>query len=237
MDKQFLKDIAPYLGPYIIVLGVLKLHAYYSCFGINVLQYLEPSEVILAFVPSFLQIFVILGIWVVATILIYWLTPNVIRELFHERGIALWALAIVFALNIVATYSYFLQRENIFSKTIAISLLIVLQGAILATYLRTGRRRKDFLVSATAIIAAVFFYLGGFDNAVQAKGLPRPKVCIYYTDKTDLQTGDSISYLGKTKNFLFFFNWKEKRPEVVSASKLDRIEGFSDYVPTLWKAW
>jgi hypothetical protein len=238
MDKQFLKDIAPYIGPYLIVLGVLKLHAYYSCFGINILQYLEPTEALFAFVPSFLQMFVMTAIGFVSGLLSYWLAPNSIRGMFDPRAMLIWALFFIVVTNLTAAYSYFFEHQNMFVKSIGFSILILLQAMTFGTFVKTGKRRKDFLVIATAIITACFFYLGGLTDALDTTPTPAYRLCIYYTDKTEIEAGgDSLSYLGKTKNYLFFFNWKDKRPEVVSASKLDRIEGFSDRTATFLKVW
>jgi hypothetical protein len=238
MDKQFLKDIAPYIGPYIIILGVLKLNAFYSYFGINVLQYLEPSEALFVFVPSFLQLFIILGIGFVAGLLNYWLAPHTFRGMFDERTIGIWTVFVIAVFNLMALWVYFFEHQNRFVMAISSSFLILLQAGAVATFVRTGKRRKDFLVIATAILTACFFYLGGLTDALDTKPFPTERLCIYYTDNTDIMAGgDSISYLGKTKNYLFFFNWKDKRPEVVSASKLDRIEGFSDRTASLLMAW
>lgn len=58
MDEN--KDISfgkllPYLGSFIIFLGITRLIFYYECFGVHITSYLEFSEII----TSFLDIIVI----------------------------------------------------------------------------------------------------------------------------------------------------------------------------------
>lgn len=51
-----LSQILPYLGSYVVFLGVSRLLYYYESFGITITNYLEFSEIL----TSFLDIIVIL---------------------------------------------------------------------------------------------------------------------------------------------------------------------------------
>src|SRR5688572_22936951 len=59
----------PYVGSFIIFLGVTRLIFYYSSFGINIVSFLEFSEII----TSFLDIIVIASIFIIFSFIQYFL--------------------------------------------------------------------------------------------------------------------------------------------------------------------
>jgi hypothetical protein len=46
---NFITDNISIIGPYLILLGVIRLYSYYSVFKINILNYLDFSEYIISF--------------------------------------------------------------------------------------------------------------------------------------------------------------------------------------------
>ena len=54
--KYNLASLIPYAGTYIVFLGVVRLITYYESFGIQILGFLEISEVITSFLDIILAV-------------------------------------------------------------------------------------------------------------------------------------------------------------------------------------
>jgi hypothetical protein len=237
MDKQFLKDIAPYIGPYLIVIGILKLHGFYSYYGINVLEYVALSEVLFLFLHGLLLFLALIVLGILAATLLLRRKKKGDNEgkketesLNSKKPKAKTAFLIFFSVcAFSAFYQYSTGGSPKFFLASGFMFLCLVYTFVLISRYKTDKRISllEFSVGIS-FVAAVFFYLLRFYTALGfEKDHKFFKSTVSLTDSTHIISSDTLSYLGKTQSYLFFYNWKNNSPIILPSSRLNKIEGRS----------
>jgi hypothetical protein len=239
MDKQFLKDIAPYIGPYLIILGMLKLDAYYSYFGIPILQYIEITEVLLLLLQNIVLVIVLLGAQhLILTIFVHRQEARIIltnkyslagearkKRVMGKRSI-MTAIMVVVIINAISYWQFRGTKNPMCFISGNLKGVLIITFIVLAQRRRTGKLNDTWFLVGCTIILALWFACAGLAEAVTVDIYRKSRrYDITFSDKTAINSGDSIVYLGKSKNYLFFYNWKHRMPEVYPAGKVDKIQG------------
>src|SRR5687767_506597 len=116
----------PYAGSFIIFLGIIRLMAYYSAFGVPIISYLEFSEIL----TSFLDILTEIGLLLLLGVMQGFTTankkdaaqrtehesqlmeePNFFQRLRHYLAMNKWLISFGIAYSIIMTILHLVERN------------------------------------------------------------------------------------------------------------------------------
>ena len=232
IDFDKLKRLFPLLNLLVIGLGLAKIVYYYKQFEINIIQYLELTESIILFFDDILKLF------------IFWFLPFIILNIFigHKIGNE---NAIVYE-KISGTESFwkrlllFLKANLLFIISLIIStllgklytflLIIVLALYILTELKHTIRKYYNITLDSTyhnLIIMSIILTVNVYDRVIteveQVRNHKYNKTTVYFKDKTSVKDEKQIIFLGKTHNFIFFYDTVNKESRIHPVSEIDKI--------------
>ena len=239
----------PYVGSIIIFLGVTRLIFFYKAFGVQIVSYLDFSEII----TSFLDIIVIVVFFLVFSFLQNFLIEDkatvdkdhtIRHEIFEENHFGkrlllhfmLYRILIIMCiislivdlafiiLDKSAKYSSFLWTLGIFFMVF----LIVFIGTEIDrkhyqfdTSTLTRRFYQILYATLLAIIAMIVFTKMQVDGIRKEKNTYGVKVLM---DNEQLVVSDSTNYyIGKTQNYLFIYHEKSKTTDIIPMSRVKQI--------------
>lgn len=214
------KDTLPLVTTLLITLGVFRLISYYDPFGIDITAYLEVSEVLLILFSYFTKIFLyfagiycfilliakildvsfinvkkILGLISIAMMVLSASISAFIGNV--EISNAMYDIALIL-LAIIFIQEY--QSNDIVDKQLLIFLSIALFVGLLSSVKIGGRSEAEKIMSDVA----------SYDVRMKF-------------DSTVVTTSNSYFYIGRTKNYLFFYNKKSKFADIVATSSIKEL--------------
>lgn len=252
MDLKKLVEISPIIGSFLIFMGFFKLYFFYGHWDINIINYLDFSEIILSFFNDLNMLFFftilmffqsIIGIGAVVAIdrqITKMQTKTLTTDQVQTDETTNPDNAFQGVIPVVEdTY----QNHPIIGLTV--SLILTILFVILFLYQNQlkylyfafvffiqlilfflekfiGIRDDRLLFQLTFVITFVCFTSGVCRYEIKYTGM-NPKKVEMYTDKEIVMTSDTILFLGKTNNFYFFFNNIQKKSIVYSASSVQKI--------------
>ncbi len=212
MSLENLKNLIPFLYLLLIISSAVKIITYYDGFGIAIVDYMELSEFIFSFLDDLYgYIVMLLGI------LIWGLIDDII---YPENGVSLTKeklrkgkrkLYRDFAATLLLIYGATTVTNIWFINWIvyviaAISTLV----AYVFFYYRSqsiGKLTKYYFLIPTLL---VYGYLDAkFDLSVIKEKKNSFNVVLILKDET-VKTDSANRYLGKTNNYIFFYNIESK---------------------------
>jgi hypothetical protein len=209
-----------FVAPLLIFLGIHRLYFYYHWFGINIISFLDFSEIItsiLDFIVAFLFLNVPL-ILLLASIFIK--RSKVVAFIFVLAGIVIQVLNLVNARILID--NYMLSPMNIVSVAF---ILVVLYFKYM------GHRRPqvimDIMYPFIVLALLMFWVLSGAVATEKAQRVIVRKsfsgVKIVLKDSIVMRTDSSNYYIGNTTNYVFVYHEKNKQTEVKKMSDVQTI--------------
>ena len=246
-----LKFLIPYTGVLFIFLGVIKLTIYYHAFNIQINNFLDFTEIITAFTNDLLFIaFIFFSTSLFHFLLttkdevltsINWQEAYINESKFLKRlNYAKKIFNIVLIINLgfllsLLTITLFLKKSisSYFFMSWVIFDLSLLSQILLLQY-----RRKSFITykikletSITNIIAyliiVTFLLLSTTYSEIYSVKFDKKYIKTTFTVGNEKYISDSSHYyIGKTKNYLFYYCENEKRTVVFPMTEIKEIQYF-----------
>ena len=241
-EQDKLKELIKYIPAYLIFLGAIRLVFYYKAFNINVVEYLEFSE----FLLSIFSFFIIIIFCVLIPGLFYiglfgrsvGKYNNVDLDLkkkqtFPQRLIIfLKSLNLWTALLMLSFFLYLLfKKEPFYTHLIFIFYPIFTILNFLYTEIRISyynRHQTDIsptyhnlglIVTLIILLTLNDTYLNVYKVKHQYK-FHKTTICL---DDRVLISDSSNTYIGKTMNYIYFYNLKNETPTIFPISKVKSI--------------
>ena len=238
-----LKGFIPYIGPLIILFGVIRLIFFYSFFGVKIVNYLELSEIL----TSFLDVLVIAIIFV--TFIIGMLLPSLFDPILignetknlpkprKQKGI--WGI-VAFAICMLVALLHFIfvgsgkhiQTYRVYSYCLFFAIATTIAGLSLikpsnkTTFLKPTL--WGLMIFSFIFLAIIF---GTYLNFRSIR-IDRSNINIRVTVDTLQLKNDSFHYyIGNTKNYLFYYDDSARRTYVYPMSRVKDISFDIPYTP------
>ncbi len=242
MTKDDFKYYFPFIGTLFVIFGAIKLIIYYSLFGVKITSYFEFSEILTLFLEdmlfySFILIFYLTTDLLLRTtddklLIIENFTKALDEKSFRKRFIlyinAEIKIQYFLKVSLMFIVLYFLSKFKLSElKTILIFWwsLFVLRIILIEFRIKYNNYVQ---VSHTNIITIAFIFLGfsvftaysEFNSIMYDKKYLGTQVEL--TD-TSLSTNHLYFYIGQTKNYIFFYDKKEKSCDVIPMSEVKKL--------------
>lgn len=226
-----LKDIvaiSPLLGVFLIFLGMLKQIVYYKCFGIQITDYIQLSEVVTAFMYDLNILLIMLGASLVYVMFIDKLfsfakvPTNKILSFEHKASESL-AIFIVSLIISIGLYYLFVKHPTVI-WVYFISTTIITPIYTIAQWLFVNNTLSDnFKGTSLLIVTILIFTINlALKDYLQMKRSPTIKTMIELTDKT-IELSPNERVVGKTIDYLFVVDLKKGHKQIIHCSDIKRI--------------
>lgn len=221
--------------------SVTKLIIFYDHFNINIIDFLEFSEILTAFLDDIATV-IFVTIWIVFTVFQYSFIQSQVEILTSRKGgrkrliifvIILTILSIIIIYLIiksVTNYPYFLNRLKYSFHLLGIVLFYILIERFLVriSLISTGTKNKRLVQSCVRYVFSIFVifaivytlskreYLDVFSN----------KKFINVSFKLDsklIQSDSTHYYIGKSNKYLFYYDQKKDRTTVYPMNRIKEI--------------
>ena len=242
-------EIIPYMGAVIVFLGVTRLFFYYQSFGINIVSYLEFSEII----TSFLHVMVIVVIFFMfSTIQSILQTGKSEHErkkqlkqdiLNEERFfVRLWLYLKYHDYILFSFFAYLLIHitvwiilKKIYFQDFILLIAVYFGGFLLYVIAsevevkhnqlkssETAKRFSELLLTATFFVVLTIWVTYQEVHSVKRDKITYGTSLILKDES--IYKSDSCNYfIGKTQNYVFFYDEDSKSTEVIPVSELKRM--------------
>lgn len=250
-NRAFIKNALPYLGSFIIALGIVKAYFYYKEFNILITEYLELGEALLLFSSDIMPLAIGLLLGIILNFLLY--NNNDIKRVsvFDEKirntnsflgRLKLYLknyilIAALFFMNFIfwvvtffiapPNHQKFLIDSFFFVFSCLLLLLIVVEEFKIAYDKKTGKEMPKQNQGLIILVMALFIIsIGSSERDAFFKKYTNDSL-IYkmkLVNQKLLITSLDTTYLGKTKNYLFLYS-KSRNESIVL--KNESIESFS----------
>ncbi len=202
--------------PAFILIGVTQLASYYYQFKIPIFDYLDFTEIIVFFlgnISMYISIMYFMSFILLKNTPKYVIVPSISYVL----------LEIIVVIN-----------GNIEYRIISTDTLIIAVFGILIFFLLAINKNKIkipvftgnenwIMVYATLVICLLIISLSGYFNAIQTKSRHPYKGTSIFIDGKEIKSNDTCYFVGKTHNYVFFFNEKDSTSLIYPISKIDKI--------------
>lgn len=230
----------------LLIIGFTKQIAYYQFFGVDIVSYLDTTE-ILQLEFKFFAISFVAILWLVINglellkitneaLLLKVSKPNIVKEEvgFWRRNLdkhpfLLFRLfVLIVSFGVIFHDRVFLHLLNTFNVEIFIALLFlnyvygqsinVLTGPELTV--NDNARIKIYLIILfiAVLIGVVIFTRRSAYNILTKKP---DKEAVLVLEKRTISTDSSTIYIGKTRNYVFLYNKDKELAEVIPADKIE----------------
>jgi len=227
MDKiEKTVNFLPLGSIFIILCSSIKLVVYYKIFNIQIVDYMEIQEFITSFIDDILFYICIFGAGVI--LYLYDIFENTSQNYFqksdspeeykNERKISL-SLSIII-LIIIVTSVICSNSKSKSAEIICVGLFLFL--GVFRVFLSSTKLTLPYpLFIFIGVIMYTIMY--GYTDAYK---IIESKDTINYTivfkEKT-YSTDRNLKYIGKTENFIFFYNLRSKRTTILKNDDLIKI--------------
>ena len=213
-DNVFQKQLLQLSTPIFIVLGIAQLTSYYNQFGLNILNYLEFSEILISFLNYLsLYLFFIIPFYILIIV-------NTSKKV-KTTLIILLITAILYLFY--ATVNTANENLNSYKITIGTCMTISLILSVCSDQLKIGQNVSEIFVLITFSLIVGVTIAG----IVQAKDVKNHHIfsgTTTFINGNEIESSDTVYYIGKTNNYIFYYNSKQKHPIVYPMDKVDKIE-------------
>lgn len=246
--KEILLKYWPIWSVALVFFGAEYLVFYYSEFNIDILQFIEWSEIIQSFL-SMIVILVFFGL--LGTIQIFIIQRNEDRErendayikstnekrfllrlklYFIGYSIFFWLLIGNYLLKLLGLiFSFFKDKSSWLGPliTYAIAMLVLITFNEISLKIRNLNSSPFYkkYITYTFILAAAFITIAYFSSS-QAKSVIEKKpynAIIQTKNDGNIVSNDSTIYIGKVKNFIFLYTSTSKSTTILPIDEVKRI--------------
>lgn len=240
MDK--IKENLPLVSAFLLIVGALKLIYYYSYFGIDITSYIELSEILVLSLPFFINSTFIL----VITLLLF--TPMTVRQELdrlsedseqelvntkNERVVIGFVISLILGTVMILMYTGYVDFTITYDMFFAMSLVVVfplLLNYVFPAFKRSVERAFDVQVERAYFIILIIgigvVTLSILYSRHTARNALFKRTYVAAEAKLDTVTVKSsftYRYVGKTKNYVFFYNTDTNRAEAWPLSNLKKL--------------
>lgn len=242
-ENNTLKNFIPFIGTLLIVVGYLKISLYYKHFNIEIINYLEFSEILTIFLPDILKysFFIFLGIG--ANFLMESKTEtekyqNIKNEITNSTKLKdrlknhyklnkeLFWLSILILFIHIMNFIWFRERFwGVLMETFIIPSLLLFNILLLEfrnKYKSLYNNYFDPTINNIILIIFMFFLftLSSVNSEIK-KTEKKQELKIGFTYLSqNFSTNKSLKYIGQTRNFLFLYDLERKESRVFEISEL-----------------
>lgn len=234
--------LEPITGGTILIAGLLKLFIYYKSFDFVITPFLEMSEVILLFFDNLLYflLFFFFNILIILSldrgVFSFGSTENnspwpqrIARYLNYNWEFKCFAGMIILLLMICTSTNVLTLKNGLYMILIIVALyinpIVIKEFQRLAKYYRVTTKTFSIILFISAVNLFVYALAIGAYEAYELKHLNVVRANkVYFTDSTIIISNMKKYYVGKTKNFVYFYNNQEKAVEVIPIRRVDKIE-------------
>lgn len=246
-NKKELKSLLPLFGGFIFVSGIIKMKLYYNSFNINIVDFLDASEIIFAFISDFIP-YVVITLFMF--LFLFFLDTkkdvevrddykdNIILEKHLLRRLWLYIklfpiiliYAIVLILLLIAT---FIWNFSIIPFLIPFCIILAYQiyGILVLEYKRHYYNHYKSFPSPTftniiLIMGAFFMYVivNVYLDVNSVKESKKYLGTSFKIENNNIISDSTNYYIGKTKNYIFYYQEENKSTKVYPIKDMKEIE-------------
>jgi len=244
-------QLFPLFGAAFIMFGIARLMGYYDRFDIPIVHFLDFSEIVTSFLDTlvFAGLFILGGIvgFLIPqrSIKQIKLLEDAVRSATNEKVIQkvidlqekfrrqtlIISVGLLLLTAIITVLYFFGVVFPVFfwSHIVFVSILLALNWNATRRYnelIENLRFLERFIVKSALMVFLSFylFYLIGMFQGFYVIQTHRYKnVKIYLNDKNMLVSNDDSSYIGNTRNYLFYYHYNTKTSKAIPMSRVDEI--------------
>lgn len=229
----------------LILLGHVSIYCYYDIFNIPVFDYFNIEDIINVFFKNFIFtiLFVIFmfGASILLLVITYFIFKNKIEKEIDEkevekrrkrkilRSLILFIVAIIMEIVYLIVYFKTHSKTSILGSTVTIG-AIIMGGSLYLIYLLNDRKITN-IGNNTIIIIFIGIIFGFFNYWLfYAQGIilyksdhNKQKMTFNFNNGNKIRTSDSLLFLGKSMDYLFFFNKSNKESQIYDRTLIESI--------------
>jgi hypothetical protein len=211
--------------PILIFLGIFSTGLYYQAFGINVIDYIELDEAILLFFRYVFYIILIAAFAISVPVIINKNSENILKDRAlrpinsKEKKILLFFAVLLFAAFLPTKIPN--VGEIWFFILTSIKVIFLLLCCALIYPFSVFSPKRSIMLSIFFFTYAVILLFSSLDVNAQYKS--SYKKTILFSDKTVLTTDSDTIYIGKTRNYYFFYLKRSKGNYIVDAKNISTV--------------
>jgi len=223
----------------LIFLGVSRLLFFYNFFGVNILPFLDFSEIITSFLDFvFIYILTILTTWFILVKLTqsFWLNS---KYILLDKGP--WTLIIIAAVItlFICNIGFLFDLKSSIAKKIRIGLMIIsVIGVSSFLFIIIFRRNNSRLIKDLSVLSIILVYLEGITIFLTIHNYQEVKDDklyfgtrivfnneIFLKDSSHTFVSDSSDfYIGQTNKYIFIHHLKDKITSVYPISNVIQMD-------------
>lgn len=252
-EKNGFAKYLPYLGSFIIFLGVQRLIVFFSAFNISIIHFLDFSEILTSFLDILTFIVLIIAYCVIQQFFFqdnpnskenkrkieikekifaessFWKRIQLYLKLFGSA--LLGGLVGTMLIQFISSYKHPTDLWSYASSAILYLVIIVI--AIIVIEAEVKHNKLNSKKGTRTFIRFVFFFIfvTGFLISITRDEINSVKVSKKYynvivtlNDSIKLVSDSSNYYIGKTQNYLFFYHESTKTTSVFPINRVTEIE-------------
>lgn len=247
LQLENILNLIPTFGVILILCGLIKIYTYYKYFHIFILPYLRASEVLILFMENLFG-FLLVTLFVTYISLDFYheieidgkgfqeaLKTNALERLGYYLQ-EIWLGFIALGLSILSFFIYYKVRERVKGHEFLLSIPLFAFGYIFTPILPVLTKELVYqwyeyevpilyIYFVFLILSLITFSVVSAINEaykVQKHRYYLNTVFIFDDNESIIST-EHIYYVGKTKDFLFYFNEKNKTPVIVPSIRLKKM--------------
>lgn len=236
-EKEDFQRIAKFIPTYFIFLGCLKLYLFYQSFNVEIVEYLEITEVLVSFFDSIVTLVITVAIPIF--LLMSFFGNDMAKsneEKFNERKnstfltrqksyVYYYILIIIFIIPLFWVKSDFFKLQSL--SGIAIFSYLILHYEIRIAYLKQYNYEIPFTYLNTAVIIYFALVVTTKDLYYDVQKI-KSDLKYYGTEikleKETIKSDSTITYVGQTNNYLFMYNLKTGESISYPRSKVEYLK-------------
>jgi hypothetical protein len=241
-----ISKLSAILGIFLIFTGVVKVYTYYKLFKVSILDYMELLETLVLFMDN-LMAYILFSTLLSSISLNFFYIIDVEGESFNNLVIVsflnrfktyldnLRVSIAFFGIGIISACIYFFIRPNILKHELWLYFICLLIGfiAIPIFSVEVKIALAKFYTINTSVYNVFFFILlatfiffaiaNAYNEAYKVKKKKYYSEMIFEFDYGKFKCTNDFYYIGKTKNYLFFYNSIEESSTIIPVSRLKGI--------------
>jgi hypothetical protein len=240
-----LKEIIPLFSSFIVLSGIFKLYFFYHAFNLNIIDFIEPTELFFAFIKDFIPFVGIITLTIFIILFYDKGKQNERREKQKRKFInakkffkrvkffyMIPPLSYISPICIIITIVvYFIFPKLFIIYTLGALIFFNIVLYISLDYKRLYYKKYDSFPSATKINLSLiiiayfcFVYVKNTYNIESIKDNKKYIGTILNIDDNKFTKADSSSYyIGKTNKYIFFYNDRSKACSVYDVNKINQL--------------
>jgi hypothetical protein len=252
IKREFLKIIIPYIGTFLIFLGMLKLTIYYNAFNIKINHFLEITEVLTAFFNDLIFVSVTFAVVILINFLMITDSELQTDNKFHndyvnekslKKRIVAWLkkLSLLLICDILFLVMWIVSKilhKNILSST---SLWVGINVQFVLMFLLIEYKRKHFIVYNRplgaslyntilfSIVVVIAILTSTYNEISYVKEKKKYINTSFKVKEQEIISDSTHYYIGQTKNYLFFYDETKNRTSVFPMSNVSQLNFGKDY--------